>query len=36
MNKQEQIKEDMITAMKNKDKDKKMVLSYLVAHLKYV
>ena len=36
MTKQEQIKADMIKAMKNKDKDKKMVLSYLVAQLKNV
>ena len=36
MTKQEQIKADMITAMKNKDKDKKMILSYLVAQLKNV
>ena len=36
MTKQEQIKTDMITAMKNKDKDKKMILSYLVAQLKNV
>lgn len=36
MTKQELIKEDMIKAMKNKDKNKKMVLSYLVAQLKNV
>lgn len=36
MSKYETIREDMIKAMKNKDKDKKMVLSYLVAQLKNV
>lgn len=36
MTKQEQIKADMITAMKNKDKKRKDVLSYLVGVLKNV
>ena len=34
MNKKEQIKTDMITAMKNKDKDKKNVLSFLLGVVK--
>lgn len=34
MNKKEQIKADMITAMKNKDKNKKDCLSYLLSQLK--
>lgn len=36
MTKQEQIKVDMIAAMKNKDKKRKDCLSYLVAQLKNV
>ena len=36
MTKQEQIKADMIAAMKNKDKKRKDCLSYLVAQLKNV
>lgn len=36
MTKQEQIKADMITAMKNKDKKRKDVLSYIVGVLKNV
>lgn len=36
MTKQEQIKADMIAAMKNKDKKRKDVLAYLVAQLKNV
>lgn len=36
MNKQEQIREDMIKAMKNKDKKRKDVLSYLVGVIKNV
>lgn len=36
MNKQEQIKADMIAAMKNRDKKRKDILSFLVAQLKNV
>ena len=36
MSKYETIREDMIKAMKNKDKDKKMVLSYLLGQIKNV
>lgn len=36
MTKQEQIKFDMIAAMKNKDKDRKNVLSYLLSQIKNV
>ena len=36
MNKQEQIKADMIVAMKNRDKKRKDILSFLVAQLKNV
>ena len=36
MTKQEQIKADMIAAMKNKDKKKKAVLSYLLSVIKNV
>ena len=36
MTKQEQIKADMITAMKNKDKKRKAVLSYLLSVIKNV
>lgn len=36
MTKQEQIKADMIAAMKNKDKDRKNVLSYLLSQIKNV
>ena len=34
MTKKEQIKADMITAMKNRDKDRKSVLSFLVGSIK--
>ena len=34
MNKKDQIKADMITAMKNRDKDRKAVLSFLVGSIK--
>ena len=36
MTKKEQIKADMIIAMKNKDKDKKSVLSFLLGTVKNV